>query len=94
MLYEIQIDFRLIHRIIFVLHCTVIELFNIALICNSRSYIMSYTYQGKIYAIAAPVKSISINKLNVVVKDQTGSQLFKFTEVNESKDFLAMLYQA
>ncbi|NQY48334.1 MAG: hypothetical protein HRT55_02240 [Colwellia sp.] len=55
---------------------------------------MSYTYQGKIYAIAAPVKSISINKLNVVVKDQAGSQLFKFTKVNESKDFLAMLYQA
>ncbi len=55
---------------------------------------MSYIYQGKVYDIAAPVKSISINKLNVVVKDQTGSQLFKFTKVNESKDFLAMLYQA
>ncbi len=55
---------------------------------------MSYTYQGKIYAISAPVKSISINKLNVVVKDQMGSQLFKFSKVNESKDFLAMLYQA
>jgi hypothetical protein len=55
---------------------------------------MSYTYQGKIFAIASPVKSISINKLNVVVKDQTGSQLFKFSIVNESKDFLAMLYQA
>ncbi|KGJ86507.1 hypothetical protein [Colwellia psychrerythraea] len=55
---------------------------------------MSYTYQGKIYAIEAPVKSISINKLNVVVKDQAGSQLFKFTQLNESKEFLAMLYQA
>jgi len=55
---------------------------------------MSYTYQGKVFAIEAPVKSISINKLNVVVKDQAGSQLFKFSKINESKDFLAMLYQA
>lgn len=55
---------------------------------------MSYTYQGKVYAIKAPVKSISINKLNIVVKDQTGSKLFKFTQLNESKDFLAMLYQS
>jgi hypothetical protein len=55
---------------------------------------MSYTYQGKIYAIETPVKSISINKLNIVVKDKTGAKLFKFNQVNESKDFLAMLYQA
>jgi len=55
---------------------------------------MSYTYQGKVYAIKAPVKSISINKLNIVVKDQAGSKLFKFTQLNESKDFLAMLYQS
>ncbi|MEI6894499.1 MAG: hypothetical protein V5789_07675 [Colwellia sp.] len=54
---------------------------------------MSYTYKGKVYAIEAPVKSISTNKLNVVVKDKTGSKLFKFTQRNESKDFLAMLYQ-
>ncbi|WP_170176687.1 hypothetical protein [Litorilituus sediminis] len=54
---------------------------------------MSYTYQGKIYTIKKPVKSVSVNKLNVVVKDQSGAQLFKFSRVNESKDFLAMLYQ-
>lgn len=55
---------------------------------------MSYTYQGKIFTIEAPVKSISTNKLNVVVKDQAGSHLFKFNQRHESKDFLAKLYQA
>ncbi len=55
---------------------------------------MSYTYKGKVFTVASPVRSISVNKLNVVVKDQAGSQLFKFSKVNESKDFLAMLYQA
>ena len=42
---------------------------------------MSYTYQGKIYAIEAPVKSISINKLNVVVKDQAGSKSVSYTHL-------------
>lgn len=55
---------------------------------------MSYTYQGKTYSITAPVKSVSVNKLNVVVKDQMGSQLFRFSKINESKDFLAKLFQA
>lgn len=55
---------------------------------------MSYTYQGKVYTIEAPVKSISINKLNVVVKDQSGSHLFKFDQRHESKEFLAKLYQS
>ncbi len=55
---------------------------------------MSYTYKGKVYTVQSPVRSISVNKLNVVVKDQRGCQLFKFTNVNESKEFLARLYQA
>ena len=55
---------------------------------------MSYTYQGKVYTIETPVKSVSTNKLNVAVKDQAGFHLFKFTRRNESKDFLAKLYQS
>ena len=54
---------------------------------------MSYTYNGTAYSITSPVQSISVNKLNIVVKDQTGSQLFQFTDVSESKGFLAWLYQ-
>ncbi|WP_182440159.1 hypothetical protein [Colwellia sp. RSH04] len=54
---------------------------------------MSYTYQGKVYSIAAPVKSISVNKCNVVVKDQSGAHHFKFTKADESKQFLTKLYQ-
>jgi len=54
---------------------------------------MSYTYKGKVYSIARPVVSISVNKLNVAIKDQTGSRFFEFTNLNESKDFLALLYQ-
>ncbi len=55
---------------------------------------MSYTYNGKVYSIASPLVSISVNKLNVAIKDQEGSRLFEFTNLNESKDFLALLYQA
>ena len=55
---------------------------------------MPYTYKGKHYSIISPVISIAVNKLNVVVKDQTGSQLFEFTDRSESKKFLNLLYQA
>jgi hypothetical protein len=55
---------------------------------------MSYTHQGKHYSITSPVISISVNKLKIVVKDQTGSQLFEFTDRKESKDFLSLLCQA
>jgi len=54
---------------------------------------MSYIYQGKVYNIAAPVKSISVNKSNIVVKDQTGSHRFNFTKPDESKQFLTKLFQ-
>lgn len=55
---------------------------------------MSYTYNGTIYSIKSPVNSISINKQNVVVNDQNGSQLIKFTNVSDSKCFLEWVYQA
>lgn len=55
---------------------------------------MSYTHQGKVYSITRPVVSISVNKLNVAIKDQSGSRYFEFTSLNESKGFLALLYQA
>lgn len=55
---------------------------------------MSYTYQGKIYSIKSPVTAISVNNRNIVVTDQEGPRLFKFTDVNASKDFLAWVYQA
>ena len=55
---------------------------------------MSYTYKGKVYSIKSPVTSISVNKNNVFVADQNGSIFIKFTNVNESKDFLAWVYQA
>jgi len=55
---------------------------------------MSYTYKGKVYSIVAPVVSISVNNLNVAIKDQSGSRVFEFTNLNESKGFLALLYQA
>ncbi|MDG1732998.1 MAG: hypothetical protein P8M49_03290 [Thalassotalea sp.] len=55
---------------------------------------MSYTYKGKVYSITTPVERISVNKLNVVVKDKNGSQLFEFTDLNESKGFLESVYQA
>lgn len=55
---------------------------------------MPYTHQGKHYSIISPVISIAVNKLKIVVQDQTGSQLFEFTDRKESKNFLSMLYQA
>jgi hypothetical protein len=54
---------------------------------------MSYTYQGTVYSIKSPIRSISINKCNVVVKDQAGSKLIKFTNPTDSKSFLAWAYQ-
>ena len=55
---------------------------------------MSYTYKGAEYSINSPVQSISVNKLNIVVKDQKGTQLFSFININDSKHFLAWIYQA
>lgn len=55
---------------------------------------MSYTYKGTVYSIKAPISSISVNKHNVVVTDKNGSKLIKFTNVNDSKCFLAWAYQA
>lgn len=55
---------------------------------------MSYTYKGKVYSIKSPITSVSVNKHNVVVTDQEGSTLIKFTSVNDSKCFLAWVYQA
>jgi hypothetical protein len=55
---------------------------------------MSYTYKGAVYSIASPVSSISVNNHNIVVTDQSGTKLFKFTNVNDSKCFLAWVYQA
>jgi len=55
---------------------------------------MSYTHQGMVYSIKSPVKSISVNNHNVVVTDENGSKLIKFTNVNDSKRFLAWIYQA
>lgn len=55
---------------------------------------MSYTYNGTVYSIKPPVRSISVNKHNVAVTDQNGSKLIKFTNVNDSKCFLAWVYQA
>ena len=55
---------------------------------------MSYTYKGMVFSIASPVVSISVNKLNIVFTDQQGSQLFEFANLDDSKQFLALLYQA
>ena len=54
---------------------------------------MSYTYKGTIYSVESPIRSISVNQHNVVVTDQNGAKLIKFTNVNDSKCFLAWLYQ-
>ncbi len=59
-----------------------------------KSIIMSYIYKGKEYSIEKPVKSISVNKLNVAVKDQSGVKLFEFSNLHESKKFLSLLYKA
>ena len=55
---------------------------------------MPYTYKGKQYSMKSPLISISVNKLNIVVKDQSGSQLFEFTDRKESKAFLSLMRQA
>jgi len=55
---------------------------------------MPYTYKGQHYSIVSPVISIAVNKLNIVVKDQSGSQLFEFTDRKQSKEFLSLLSQA
>lgn len=55
---------------------------------------MSYTYKGAIYSVKSPIKSISVNKRNVVITDQNGPKLIKFSDVNDSKCFLAWAYQA
>ncbi len=55
---------------------------------------MSYTYNGTEYLVNSPVQSISVNKLNVVVTDESGSHFFSFENVVDSKQFLAWLYLA
>ncbi len=55
---------------------------------------MSYTYKGQVFSFTSPVKSISVNKLNIVVTDKAGSKLFEFSDLNDSKSFLAAVYQA
>jgi len=55
---------------------------------------MSYTYNGTVYSIKSPVTSISVNKHNVAVKDQDGTKFIEFTNRNDSKCFLAWIYQA
>lgn len=55
---------------------------------------MPYTKQGQQYSIASPIISIAVNKLKVIVKDQSGSQLFEFNDIKESKAFLNLLCQA
>ena len=53
---------------------------------------MSYVYDGTQIRIVRPVRSISVNKQNVVVKDQQGSTLVKFANKTDSKQFLTWLY--
>ena len=53
---------------------------------------MSYTYKGLVYSIKSPIQSISVNKNNIVVTDQNGSKLIKFTNVSDSKCFLTWVY--
>ncbi len=55
---------------------------------------MSYTYKGMVYSIKPPIRSISVNKQNIVVTDQNSSKLIKFANVSDSKCFLAWVYQA
>lgn len=55
---------------------------------------MSYTYKGTVYSIKSPITAISVNKHNVVITDQNGPRLITFTNVNDSKCFLAWAYQA
>lgn len=55
---------------------------------------MSYVYDGTQIRIVRPVRSISVNKQNVVVTDQQGSTLVKFANKTDSKQFLTWLYQS
>jgi len=55
---------------------------------------MPNTEQGQQYSITWPIISIAVNKLKVIVKDQSGSQLFEFNDSKESKAFLNLLCQA
>ena len=55
---------------------------------------MSYTYQGTTYSIVSPVRAVSVNKNTVAVTDQTGKKVIPFTNVNDSKSFLAWIYQS
>ena len=55
---------------------------------------MSYTYNGAIYSVKSPIKSISVNKRNVSITDQNGTKLIKFSNISDSKSFLAWVYQA
>ena len=55
---------------------------------------MSYTYNGTVYSIESPVTSISVNNHNLVVTDQNRDKLIEFTNLNDSKCFLAWVYQA
>ena len=55
---------------------------------------MSYTYNGCIYSVKSPIKSISVNKQNIAVTDQNGTKLIKFSTISDSKNFLAWVYQA
>lgn len=52
---------------------------------------MSYIYGGTQIHIVRPVRSISVNKQNVVVRDQSGSTRVKFANANDSKQFLTWL---
>ncbi|GLX78292.1 hypothetical protein tinsulaeT_16320 [Thalassotalea insulae] len=54
---------------------------------------MSYNQKGFVCSIEAPVKSISVNKLNIAVTDNAGFRLFEFDNHHDSKNFLAFLYQ-
>ncbi len=65
-----------------------------AFFANRKSFIMSYTYNGRVYPIAAPIKSISVNKLTIVVTDKIGSTRLKFKNVRDSRQFLACVTQA
>ncbi len=55
---------------------------------------MSYTYQGTTYSIVAPVRAVSVNKNAVAVTDKLGKKIIQFTNVAESKSFLAWIYQS
>jgi len=68
--------------------------FVFAFLRTLKEFIMSYTYQGTIYSIASPVRSISVNKNNVSVTDQQGTKFIQFINVNDSKSFLAWIYQS